>query len=191
MVHGKCLVTDYSLSNPGVASPISSLIACLDEVLMKMEKCQFHSKSDQNLNLKVHSGVPWKHHQNWRIGGSGLVANPCSCLTLATLWGEAHQAALSRGFPRQEYWSGLSFPSPGDLPDLGIKPRSPKLQTDSLLTESPGNWRIVLVKSAFFSGRCVWTENMAMLFGIRESEYFRLEDTSDIIKLYALILRIK
>ena len=37
----------------------------------------------------------------------------------------AHQALLSMGFPRQEYWSGLPFPSPGDLPDPGIEPRSP------------------------------------------------------------------
>ncbi|CAN0554671.1 unnamed protein product, partial [Rangifer tarandus platyrhynchus] len=43
-----------------------------------------------------------------------------------------HQAPLSMGFPRQEYWSGLPFPSPGDLPDLGIKLASPALQADSL-----------------------------------------------------------
>ena len=42
------------------------------------------------------------------------------------------------GFPRQEYWSGLPFPSPGDLSDTGIKLRSPALQADSLLTEPPG-----------------------------------------------------
>ena len=42
---------------------------------------------------------------------------------------------LSMGFSRQEHWSGLSFPSPGDLPDPGIEPRSPTLQADSLLTE--------------------------------------------------------
>jgi len=41
------------------------------------------------------------------------------------------------GFPRQEYWSGLPFPSPGDLPDPGIKPRSSALQVDSLPTEPP------------------------------------------------------
>ena len=48
---------------------------------------------------------------------------------------EAHQASLSMGFPRQEYWSGLPFPSPGDLPDPGIKPGSPALQVDSLPSE--------------------------------------------------------
>ena len=43
----------------------------------------------------------------------------------ATLWTVAHQVPLSLGFSSQEYWSGLPFPSPGDLPDSGIKPRSP------------------------------------------------------------------
>ena len=42
----------------------------------------------------------------------------------ATLWAVAHQAPLSTGFPRQEYWSGLPFPPPGDLPDSGVEPRS-------------------------------------------------------------------
>ena len=45
---------------------------------------------------------------------------------------------LSMEFSRQEYWSGLPFPSPGDLPDPGIKPGSPALQTDALLSEPPG-----------------------------------------------------
>ena len=56
----------------------------------------------------------------------------------ATPWTIAHQAALSMGFPRQEYWSELPFPSPGNLPDPGIKPGSPALQADSLPSESPG-----------------------------------------------------
>ena len=58
----------------------------------------------------------------------------------ATRWTVAHQALLSMGFPRQEYWSGLSVPSLGDLPPTPprIKPRSLALQTDSLLSEPPG-----------------------------------------------------
>ena len=56
----------------------------------------------------------------------------------ATLWTVAHQAPLSMGFSRQEYWTGLPFPSPGDLPDPGIEPRSPALQADSLPTELQG-----------------------------------------------------
>ena len=66
-------------------------------------------------------------------GGGGLVAK--SCPTLATPWTIALQAPLSMGFSRQEYWSGLPFPSPGDLPDPRIKPGSPALQADSLPTE--------------------------------------------------------
>ena len=56
----------------------------------------------------------------------------------ATPWTVAHQAPLSLEFSRQEYWSGLPFPSPGDLPDPGIKPGSPALQADSLPSEPPG-----------------------------------------------------
>ena len=58
-----------------------------------------------------------------------------SCLTLATLWTVACQAPLSMGFFRQVYWSGLPFPSLGDLPDPGIEPGSPALQADDLPTE--------------------------------------------------------
>ena len=49
----------------------------------------------------------------------------------ATPWTVAYQASLSVGFSRQEYWSGLLFPSPGDLPDPGIEPRSPALEADA------------------------------------------------------------
>ena len=55
-----------------------------------------------------------------------------------TLWTVAHQAPLSIGFSRQEYWSGFSCPPSGDFPNPGIKPRSPALQADSLLSEPPG-----------------------------------------------------
>ena len=50
----------------------------------------------------------------------------------------AFQAPLSIGFPRQEHWSGLLFPSPEDLPDPGIEPRSPALWADALPSEPPG-----------------------------------------------------
>ena len=61
------------------------------------------------------------------------------CVRLfATLWTEAHQAPPPMGFSRQEYWSGLPFPSPGDLPNPGIKARSPAFQADALTSEPPG-----------------------------------------------------
>ena len=56
----------------------------------------------------------------------------------ATLWTVAYQAPPSMEFSRQEYWTGLPFPSPGDLPDSGIKPRSPSLEADALTSEPPG-----------------------------------------------------
>ena len=65
--------------------------------------------------------------------GGGLFAE--SHPTFETSWTVAWQALLSMGFSRQEYWSGLTFPSSVDLPNPGIKPVSPSLQEDSLLTE--------------------------------------------------------
>ena len=65
--------------------------------------------------------------------GRGLVTKSCS--TLATPWTVACQVPLSMGFSRQEYWSGVPFTSPWDLPDPGIEPTSPALQADSLLTK--------------------------------------------------------
>ena len=57
--------------------------------------------------------------------------------SFVTPWTMTHQASLSMGFPRQEYWSGLPFPSPGDLPDPGIKSMSPVLEGGCFTTEPP------------------------------------------------------
>ena len=79
--------------------------------------------------------------------GDGLV--PKSCPILVTPWTVALQAPLSMAFSRQEYWSGLPFPSAGDLSCPGIKPESPALQADSLRTELQGNLiKLVFQKSA-------------------------------------------
>ena len=59
----------------------------------------------------------------------------------ATLWTVAHQVPLSMGFLRQEYWSGLPFPSPGDLPNPGIKPLSSALAGGFFAAEPPGKPR--------------------------------------------------
>ena len=68
----------------------------------------------------------------------------------ATPWTIARQAPLSMGFSRQEYWSGLPFPSPGDLPDPGIEPESPALLVDALSSEPPG-------KPILLHGKCFFT----------------------------------
>ena len=72
----------------------------------------------------------------------------------------SHQVPLSMGFPRQEYWSGLPFPSPGDLPDPGIKPKSPALAGRFFTTEPPGKprkcnnvWQIILKLSTSFTSK--------------------------------------
>ena len=69
----------------------------------------------------------------------------CVCVKLlsrvglfVTAWTVARQAPLSMGFSRQEYWSGLPFPSPGGLPNPGIEPGSAALQADALSSEPPG-----------------------------------------------------
>ena len=59
-----------------------------------------------------------------------------------TPWTVAHQAPLSMEFSRKEYWSGWPFPSPGDRPNPGIRPRSPALQADSWPSEPPGKPRV-------------------------------------------------
>ena len=72
----------------------------------------------------------------------------------ATLWIVALQASLSLGFYRQEYWSGLPFPSLGDLPHPGIKLRSLALQEDSLSSEppgKPGSWVVILYATLLHS----------------------------------------
>ena len=66
----------------------------------------------------------------------GLVSK--SCLPLMTLWTVARQSPLSMGFSRKEYWSGLPFPTLGDLSDPEIQARSPALHVDSLQDEPQG-----------------------------------------------------
>ena len=92
---------------------------------------------------------------DWKVDGAALgitarydiaqlkmrkvkVKSPSRVRLFATPWTVAYQAPPSRGFSRQEYWSGLPFPSPEDLPDPGIKPRSPALKADALTSEPPG-----------------------------------------------------
>ena len=60
-----------------------------------------------------------------------------------TPWTVGYQAPPSMGFSRQEHWSGLPFPSPEDLPDSGIEPRSPALQADALISKPPGKPKFI------------------------------------------------
>ena len=89
--------------------------------------------NSMNMNACLPSAVRTESACN--AGGGGLVTK--SCPTLAIPWTVACQAPLSMGFSRQEYWSGLPFPSPGDLPNPEIEPRSPKTITVLLINYMP------------------------------------------------------
>ena len=82
------------------------------------------------------------------------VKSLCRVRLFATPWTVAYQAPLSMGFSRQEYWSGLLFPSAGDLPGPGIKPQSPSFQADALTSEPPGKPPIPLIPEP-------WMQEMA------------------------------
>ena len=82
-----------------------------------------------------------------------------------TPWTVAYQALLSMGFSRQEYWSGLPFLSPGDLPNPGIEPRSPALQKDTLPSEPRGKpkvlpWRAETKRKKEFNLE-IWEKEMS------------------------------
>ena len=84
-----------------------------DKVRIKSKSSSI-GKADQ-----ARASFSWFSLPSFSLTFGGLVAK--SCLTLATPWTGAHKAPLFRGFPRQEYWSGLSFTPPGDLPNPGVK----------------------------------------------------------------------
>ena len=67
-----------------------------------------------------------------------------------TPWTVAYQASQSMGFSSQEYWSGLPFPSPGDLSDSGIEPEAPTLQVDALPSKLPGKLDILFYYPIFW-----------------------------------------
>ena len=89
----------------------------------------------------------------------------------ATPWTVAYQAPHSMGFSRQEYWSGLPFPSPGDFPDPGIEPGSPAFQADALASEPPRKplacvvfiWILKFVAQCLLS---VWEKSWSLSFQI-------------------------
>ena len=121
-------------------------------------------------------GWSWQNQYISQFGG--FVAK--SCPTLATLWTVACQVPLSMGFSRQEYWSGLPFPSPGDLPNPGIKWGSPALQADSL----PGRF----FSQLSYKGSPVWYE---LIKTARRSNQSILKEISLGCSLEGLMLKMK
>ena len=103
-----------------------------------------------------------------------------SCVPLfGTPWTVARQVPLSMGFPRQEYWSGMLFPSLRDLPDPGIKPKSPALQMNSLWLSHLGSHvgsqvNCVLIRSVASDAETLWTVNheAPLFLGFFKQEYW-------------------
>ena len=117
-----------------------------------------HPKSGPPLVGDVFQGLWLPDSWNSSLGLHALL-DMCVCACVLTLvqlfaipWTVAHQASLSMGFPRQEYWSGLPFSTPEDLPNPGIEPASflsPALQADALTSEPPG--KPIVNKKTFIS----------------------------------------
>ena len=97
-------------------------------------------KQSENFNKGIENilKVPNRNHRTEKYHESE-VKSLSRVRLFAIPWTVAHQAPPSTEFSRQEYWSGLPFPSPGDLPDPGIEPGSPAFQADALTSEPPGN----------------------------------------------------
>ena len=109
--------------------------------------------------MKPEVDSDWEHgavETETGLDGSFFLVSVCAShsVMFVTPWTVAHQAPLSMGFSRQEYWSGLPFPSPGDLPNPGIKPGSPALQADSLPSEPP--WKPLFLVRIMFMAMGRW-----------------------------------
>ena len=91
------------------------------------------------MEIKTEEGFNWSFINLIVKSKRKVKVKSLSCVQLfVTPWTVAHQASLSMGFSRQEYWSGLPFASLGDLPHPGTEPRSPALQVDALPSAPPG-----------------------------------------------------
>ena len=105
------------------------------------------SKHTHTLLKVFNVGIIWERILLWNF--VCMWKSPSRAWLFATPWTVAHQAPLSLGFSRQEYWNGLPFPPSGDLPDPGIESRSPALQTYSLPSEPPGKSNFVATSKTF------------------------------------------
>ena len=108
------------------------MAAGLNHMVARQSKMAIKNHNIEH-RVKTHTYKPGSPHQS---ESESEVAQ--SYPTVCDLWTVAHKAFPSMGFSRQEYWSGLPFPSPGDLLDPGIEPRSPILQADALTSAPPG-----------------------------------------------------
>jgi len=108
--------------------------------VMNNSKCAYELNVQQKSKYHNNKKITWGKLGYWSF--KKYFTLKVFVASTATTWTGARQAPQSMGSSRQDYWNGLPFPSPGDLPDPGIEPRSPALQAASLL--SPGKPRFTL-----------------------------------------------
>ena len=116
--------------HPTISSSVTLFSSCLQSspASGSFQMSQLFTSGGQNIGVSASASVLPMNTQDW----FPLKVKSLSYVWLfATLWTVAHQTPPSIGFSRQEYWSGLPFPSPGNLPDPGIKPISPALQAEA------------------------------------------------------------
>ena len=124
--------------NPiGYSPPGSSVHGILQARIVEWAAIPFSRGSSRPRDQKWVSCIA-RRFFTVRVTREALFSHQVASNSFATPWTVAHEAHPSMGISRQEYWSGLPFPSPGDLPDPGIKSGSPALQADSLPSEPPG-----------------------------------------------------
>ena len=126
-------------------------MAWVQPLFRKLRSCKLHGNSQKKKKI-FFKLVIYLHYQETfkcleKPGYVNIVFQLCMCLCSAvsksvTPWTIACQALLSTGFSRQEHWSGLPFPTPGDLPDPGIKPGSPVLIGRFFITVPPEKPRL-------------------------------------------------
>ena len=124
----------------GQEDPLEKVMATHSSVLAWRIPCTEETEGLQSLGLQTARPAwatnifPFLYHFTF----FKVKVKSFSCVWLfGTPLTVAYQASPSMGFSRQEYWNGLPFPSPGDLPDPGIKSRSPRLEADTLTSEPP------------------------------------------------------
>ena len=142
-VHAKLLQSCPTLCDPMDGSlPGSSVHGIFQARILEWVAISFSRRSSQPRDQSCLSSVScigrWDLHPQRHLESPYYITKVKVKSDSVSPWAVAHQTPPSMGFFRQEYWSGLPFPSPGDLPDPGIEPGSPALQVDALPSEPPG-----------------------------------------------------
>ena len=128
----------HGMNSPGQNTGVGS-ISLLQWIFPTQESNQGLLHCRRILYHLSYQGTPLAVFEKWEEEVKSL----SRVRLFATPWTVAYQASPSMGFSRQEYWSGLPFPSPGDLPYPGIEPGSPAWEADALTSEPPGKqWPI-------------------------------------------------